>query len=900
MVRPQGNLVAREQLMRKLDEIPRRKLTLVSAPAGFGKTTAISSWIEAQSLPVAWLSLDSIDNDPPRFFTYFIAALRTIHPEIGAGIAAELESARAPVIEQLLALLINELAAVREDFLLVLDDYHMIENEELQEALLFILERAPASLHLVITTRVDPPIPLARFRVRGELLEIRAADLRFTSQDVLTFFNERMRLDLSEEHLRALQQKTEGWVAGLQLAALSLQGREDVEGFIAAFTGADRYVLDYLLEEVLALLPPDLQRVMPELAVLERFNGELCEVLTGCDSGSELLIELERRNLFVISLDNRREWYRYHHLFGDLLLHRLRQQDGAKVAELHRRASLWYTEQGMSVEATAHACEVGDPHLLGGIMERFWRHALNNFGSDEFTSTMAKIPREVITPSLYLRLLELWAYLYKERIEDAEPLIGELEAMVETKLDDPGMRELMGHVWFMRAAIARDAVDIEQTVECGERALQYLPDFPVGSPNYMWNTSPGMTYLLMASTMSLDGDSERVVPMFEQALQYGRAHNDSFTQSAALSNLCRKYALTGALTAAEKGAQELQDLVGRSTIHLVNVRAVPYQVFGRVSYERGEVDRARQMMQCAMKHSGPKNYAQWSELCRMLYQIEITAGDYAAARGAIDEIESTPAPEHAGRFALIAPMLRADLACRMGDLPPALQWAESIIDSSNHSIKRTFILKALEETVLLQILHRAGRIDEATARLDVFMKDLEERAHVPNLIECHLIRAQILVDRNGEEAALENVLQALKYGAQEGIAGAFMRGGTPIARLIATIMKRDLWETAAIPPHYMQRIAEACGVAGGVAPVVAPTVTSTATAGRSTHDLQPLTSREKEILQLMAMGYSNQKIADKLYVSINTIKTHIANLFDKLGVRSRVEALLRARESNLL
>jgi LuxR family maltose regulon positive regulatory protein len=306
VARPQTTVVQREGLIARLDDILRRKITLISAPAGFGKTTAIGTWIAGRDIRTAWVSLDTADNDVARFLLYLVAAFQTIHPEVGEGVRRALLAPALPPIETLLASLINDLATITDDYLLVLDDYHLISDQEVHDALLFILERAPASLHTILTTRADPPVPLARLRVRGDLLEIRASDLRFSQEEASRFLNEQMGLQLNAGQLDVLLAKTEGWAAGLQMAALSLQGRTDIDGFISTFTGADRFVIDYLLEEVLALLPEELQRIMLELSMLDRFNGSLCEAVTGCGSGSELLADLERRNLFLVSLDNRR------------------------------------------------------------------------------------------------------------------------------------------------------------------------------------------------------------------------------------------------------------------------------------------------------------------------------------------------------------------------------------------------------------------------------------------------------------------------------------------------------------------------------------------------------------------------------------------------------------------
>ncbi|MBC8144676.1 MAG: hypothetical protein H7X80_03760, partial [bacterium] len=334
IVRPQPDIVVRERLSQRAEDLIRRRLILVSAPAGFGKTTLVSSWIEEHSFPTAWLSLDTSDNELGRFLRYLVGALRSIRPDIGSGIESALQMTPTPPLVTMLTSLVNELATDDEHCLLVLDDFHVIESDEVHSAVLFLLEHGPASLHVVITTRSDPSFPLSRLRVRGQLLEIRAADLRFTGTESRSLFNDSLELGLTEEQIVALETKTEGWIAGLQMAALSVQGRSDVDGFIAAFAGTDRYVLDYLVEEVLNRQTPELKHAMLQLSILGSFNAELVEAMTGVSNGSEIVDVLERANLFVVSLDTRREWFRYHTLFADLLEHHHSRLYPDEVAEL--------------------------------------------------------------------------------------------------------------------------------------------------------------------------------------------------------------------------------------------------------------------------------------------------------------------------------------------------------------------------------------------------------------------------------------------------------------------------------------------------------------------------------------------------------------------------------------
>ncbi|MCA9847253.1 MAG: AAA family ATPase, partial [Dehalococcoidia bacterium] len=363
-------LVPRPELVARLERGASGRLTLVSAPAGSGKTTLLGEWLaehpSSSKTPagreIAWLSLDAADSDLDRFWTYVVAALQAVRPELGEAARAMLESGHAPAIDVVLAMLLNDIAASPDDLVLVLDDYHVIESAEVHDAMAFLVDRLPPQMHIVILSRADPALPLARLRARGELVELRAAELRFSAAEAATFLGEVMGLDLAPADVEALEGRTEGWIAGLQLAALSMQGRDDVAGFVEAFAGNDRYIVDYLVEEVLQRQPPRVREFLLRTSILERLSGALCDAVTGQSDGATMLEELDRANLFVVPLDGRRQWYRYHHLFGDVLRAHLGTEPGEDASALHGRASEWYAAAGHVPEAIEHA-------LRGGHLE---------------------------------------------------------------------------------------------------------------------------------------------------------------------------------------------------------------------------------------------------------------------------------------------------------------------------------------------------------------------------------------------------------------------------------------------------------------------------------------------------------------------------------------------------
>ena len=370
---PRPNLVHRPRLLERLNNALHHKLILISAPAGFGKTMLVSEWIAKYDHTVAWLSLDENDDEPSRFLRYLIAALQTIKPGIGDVVARLLQSAQSPLLETTLTHLLNEIATISESFALVLDDYHLLDSQPINDALIFLIDHLPPHVHLVITTREDPTLPLARYRSRDELTEIRAADLRFTATEAADFLNQIMGLELSIDEIAVLESRTEGWVAGLQMAALSMQGRADTAGFIQAFTGSHRFVLDYLVEEVLQRQPDQVSNFLVQTSILDQLNGSLCDAVTGKDGGQEMLERLERGNLFVIPLDDDRQWYRYHHLFAEVLQAYARGVEPDEVATLHLRASEWFENNNLPADAIYHAFAAQDFARAADLIELAWR-----------------------------------------------------------------------------------------------------------------------------------------------------------------------------------------------------------------------------------------------------------------------------------------------------------------------------------------------------------------------------------------------------------------------------------------------------------------------------------------------------------------------------------------------
>ncbi|MCD9024767.1 LuxR C-terminal-related transcriptional regulator [Cohnella silvisoli] len=474
---PRTIRVSRSRLTERLNEGLHRKLTLVSASAGFGKTTLVSEWLAGCERPAAWLSLDEGDNDPVRFLTYLLAALRTIGANIGEGVFGALQSPQPPPIESILTVLLNEIATFPNSFILVLDDYHVIDDKSIDHALAFLLDNLPSQMHLVIITRTDPRLPIARMRVRDQLTELRVADLRFTHSEAAGFLNRVMALDLTSEEIARLEARTEGWIAGLQLAAISMQGHDDAAGFIETFTGSHGFVLDYLVEEVLQQQSERVQTFLLGTSILDRICGPLSDAvlrLVPPSSGQETLEEIERANLFIVPLDNERRWYRYHHLFADLLRHRL---DRSTAAELHLRASIWHEQNGLELEAFRHAVAAGDVERAARLTEGEGMPLHFRGAVSPVLNWLSSLPKTELDKRPSLRVIYASALLMVGQLTGIEQQLQAAETSLQGIEPDEKVRDLIGHIASIRATVAVSQHQVETILVQSHRALEYLrPD----------------------------------------------------------------------------------------------------------------------------------------------------------------------------------------------------------------------------------------------------------------------------------------------------------------------------------------------------------------------------------------------------------------------------------------
>ena len=862
------SLVPRPRLIDRINQGMRRPLTLVAAPAGFGKTTLLSAWCAQSEHPAAWVWLDEGDNDPVRLWRYVIAALQTA---MGGDFAAQtlqhLQSAHPPSQEEVVMALANDMAGVGEHFALVLDDYHAIEARAVHDALAFLIDHLPPQAHLIVATRVDPPLPVARWRVRDQVVEIRAGDLRFSDDEAALLLNQAMGLSLSAADVAALSARTEGWVAGLQLAALSMRGMADVRGFIAALAGSNRYIADYLTEEVLNRQPADVQSFMLQTAILDTLTAPLCDALTGREDGQAMLELLERNNIFLTALDSERQWYRYHTLFADLLRYRLRQADGERTASLHRRASAWYEQHGMIVRAVNHALAAQDYERAARLIQQNARLLLLRGELFTLQEWLDALPGEVVfsQPRLYLagaQLLFQGVGVIERLLHDAER---ELSAEGESLADDERLA-LLGEIDTLRATVARAQEDIPHAIALSQRALEQLPAED--------SFGRGIAAHNLAAAYRHGGDLDAAQQAFAEA-------SARFESAGASHHALMAMCLQGDVQE-EQGRLHQAAQLYRQVLRLAGQHAEPGGAslpvagwalvgLGRILREWNDLEAADQHIQEGIRLGDSLGLPDFTANSRAaLAHVRFSQGEVAGALALLQEADLAVRRAAWPRelAAVGALMVRVWLA--QGELDSALHWVQTI-DPGVHphpaeTLARARVWLAQGDADAARAL--LGRLREAGARIEALVLEAFAWQH------------------DDLERALALLAEALTLAEPEGFVRLFVDEGTPMQALLSALGHRRL-PTRALRA-YVGRLLEA----------LSPRPRAQAMAGADV--IEPLTARELEVLQLMAEGLSNRDIASRLFVGVTTVKKHSTNIFDKLDVSNRSQAVARARKLGLI
>jgi LuxR family transcriptional regulator, maltose regulon positive regulatory protein len=936
-----AGLTARPRLTERLDEAARIKLTLVVAPAGFGKSTLLGEWVLQSDLPVGWLALDEGDNDPAGFLRYVIAAIRTVEPEIGEDALSLLRSPQQSPTRAVSTMLVNGLAAVPHDLALILDDYHAIENEAVHATLAFLLEHLPPQMHLVIASRTDPPLQLARFLAGGQLTKLTASHLRFTNEEAVTFLDDKMGLELSAEHVATLEEKTEGWIAGLQLAALSLRGREDASGFISAFTGTNRYVLDYLVEEVLDKQDEGTREFLYRTSILDRLSGPLCDAVTGRGEGQTKLEELERANLLITALDDKRRWYRYHHLFSDFLRERLRRESPEMVSDLHLRASDWHERNGTAGEAVAHALAAEDYERTGDLIERLADSMLGRGETPVLVRLLRALPEEVIRsrPGLYIWYV-IFVLMDGERLDAAEAALLEVEwmlgievqtasggsppALATTARDDKQRAIDEGVVATVRANIAQEKGDLRSSIGLNRRALELLPEEGAASKR-------AVPAINIAECLLDLGDVAAARGAIDDAIEVGYEAGEHAHIAWSLCLLGHLHVMQGRLSCAIRAYERVlrfADEPGGVGVLLE---------MGAAHVGMGEVLLERNDLQTASRHlvSGVELVLEWlglgeatsrllgvteahDRLGRLeevdfeaaqvvvpgyigLARVRQAQGDAEGGFEALRKVEQVAHNAHVtplrrNRSKTWVAAWRARLRVMEGDLGAAERWAKerrlSADDDLDYSPE-----SELEYATLARLLVAQGKHEEASRLLERLLEAAETGGRERTVIEVLVLKAQLLRTQNDGPAALAVLKRALMLAEPEGYVRTFADEGRLLTGLLRRVLKEQRKSPADIEgdvtPKYVGELLDALG-----ATTAAPTKVHVR--GPAELLLDPITERELEVLELLDSDLSNREIAAKLFVSLATIKSHTKHLYRKLGVRARHQAVARGKELGLL
>ncbi len=908
---PRADLLSRPRLVHRLDEGLRmdRRLTLVSAPAGYGKTTLLSAWASERVGPsggersVAWLSLDAEDSDPVRFWTYLVAALQQVEPEIGQGLTDALRSPQGPPFEAFLTPLINQIAGLPHGLLLVLDDYHLITHAAIHEGLVFLLDHLPNTIHLIIASRADPPLPLARLRGRRELTELRQADLQFTLDEAAAFLKRVVGVDLSSEEVAMLDERTEGWITGLQLAAHSMRGRDDVSGFLSAFAGSHRYVLDYLTEEVLQRQPEGIRAFLLHTSVLDRLSGPLCDAVLGISravderessnrplaylpspfvpesiahsfdgssaalrtSSQALLEHLEANNLFVVPLDDQRTWYRYHRLFADLLRARLEDLYPDRVPELHQRASAWYEREGMLDSAMKHALAADDAAEAARIVEIHGRSLLLRGELTTLLGWIESLPEEKIQASAPISVTHAWALLLTGQLGGVEPRLQQVERIVAS--DSP----LLGDVAAIRAYVTSQHGDVARTIDLGQKALERLPLSKLAER--------AVVHFVLGGADLLKGDVPAAEEAMSRAATVGREGGNLHLALPALNSLAGIQLSRGDLRRAKATAQEAVALVTGADGQPLPIAAGAVSALAELAYEWNKLDEA-----LAQARQGVELARLWGNADTLGF-AHLTLAEVLVALGRLDQTRDTLRDAERLRqdksfFPSFSPALEAAWArlwLHEGDVAAARSWAKEAPSEATG-------LVAMKETFTLAWINWAlGRRQEAREVVSALL-GLARRQKLGAWLVRGLALEALIYNAEGRSGrALNALAEALMLAEPGTYVRSFVDMGPPMVPLLKAAAAQG------IRPEYVKRLLSAFDVAPEepALPTVQPLI-------------EPLSARELEVLGLVAKGLSNREVGRRLHIAESTVKSHLNTVYGKLAVDNRTQAAAKARALNLL
>jgi LuxR family maltose regulon positive regulatory protein len=913
---PRRTLVSRTRLLAQLDDGFTRPVTLIAAPPGFGKTTLLSDWIAQREVRAAWVSLNPDDDDPARFWAYVIGALETLQAGVGEHALALLRSRDAYSLETILTALINAVATFPWDFSLILDDYNVIDNPHVHNALAFLISHAPSQMHVILATRADPPLPLASWRARGNLVEIRAADLRFTSDEASHYLSGNMGLNLTRAEVAALEHRTEGWIAGLQLAAMAVRGRDVVHipGFITAATSSNRYVVDYFIEEVLQAQDADVQDFLRQTSLLERLSAPLCDAVTGRNDSQAILDHLEHAGLFVVALDAERHWFRYHPLFAEVLQKMLEQAEPDSVSELHQRASLWFADHQLVPEAITHALAASDYAHAAGLIELV---GMENLGRGEVTTLLkwiAALPAELLRVRPRLCIYYASALMIAGRFDEVEPLLEDAGRGLPSAGVDPETAGLVSLLAAIRATLAVLFGDMSRIVDLTRQALDCLPEDPLGMTGIR-SWIRGLVYVF--------ADQPAANRTLSEAISASQAAGATYMvalETYAYGRLELERGHLGQAGAAHRRALALLAERGEAETPLAGL---VYLGMGDLLRLQNDLPAAGAYMLQGLRLAGQlSNTAVLVQGYISLAWLKQAQGDTQGVLATLDEAEELAQGHAWSRSLDLLRAHRARLLLTQGDPVAADAWAREVAPRVRQNLGsgEQLLLSQVEVMTWAQVQIMQGQPDEAMAALESLRAGAEDAGWLRLRIGSTALLALAWHAKGDTRKALAVLEEALSLAEPEGYLRSFADYGLPMARLLAEGARRASWRQPSLQSYVTRLLAvfnatgnhtvydgsagpkagqARLGVEVGLAeapkalPVHAPSSYVAPFA-------EPLSDREVDVLRLVASALSNQEIADRLYLSVATVKTHAHHIYEKLGVRDRQQAMLRASELGLL
>jgi LuxR family maltose regulon positive regulatory protein len=885
--RPRLNLVPRSRLIKRLEEGLRlgHRLTLVSAPAGFGKTTLLSAWLDQREGSGAWLSLDDRDGDIARFWTYLTAALQTVHAGLGQDVLQLLQVTPPLPAEVFLQPLLNEIAALARspsmsDIVLVLDDYHLVSMPQIHEGLAFLLEHQPHNLHLVIATRADPPLPVFRLRARGHLTELRTDDLRFTAGEAATFLNTVMGLDLTPADVETLEARTEGWIVGLQLAALSLQGRADARPFIDAFGGSHHYVLEYLTEEVVRRQVEPVRRFLVQTSVLDRMCGPLCDGLTGEGNGDVMLADLQRRNLFTVPLDDEHRWYRYHHLFADLLRNLLRRElPPEQIRELHLRASEWHGQNGDLDDAIQHALRAEDFERAAFLIEQAAQKLIAHGRLTTLLGWLEALPAALLCARPRLRLYQGWVLNLSGQIDAAEQILQDTRATLQSLPPSSDNEALRGQLAALLAGIATQREEATTVIQVAQEALDHLPEED--------RMSRARVYVALGTAYAYQDNLEQATRTWQQARDLALETGNPFLATAAIELLAGTQIYhQGRLLAGAQSLQQVLDLGATPDGARLPFSGTSHALLAEVYLEWNDLETAAAYLErgIGLLRQGGIGYGLIHSFCAKA-RLGQARGDAEGALRALDTAEQALEAHPLWHMVLHLASCQVRLRLWQGEVEMAARWAEGDPAILRREMPEALplYLREVQQISLARVHLARQETEQALATLEGLEEQAQAAGRLAQAIDICLLKALAWQARGEAGAALESLERSLSWAEPEGYVRLFLEAGIDLIPLLRRAASRG------ISLGYVSKLLAAFGVEERER--VSPPHLS-----EFLPLPEPLTRRELEVLRLICDGLSNREIAGRLTVTLNTVKKHSSHIYGKLGVSSRAQAIVRARE----